>query len=896
MIHRFGAVEVDEAQREIRFDGESRHVEPQVFDVLSYLIANSERVVPKEELLDEVWGDRFVSESALTSRIKAARQAVGDSGRAQSVIRTAHGRGYQFVAPLAVSPTTSAGAPPRPAAVAVADRAAPSAQVIGRGVERLRIIGLLDDTAVHGAVLTGPAGMGKSELAREVTAAAIDEGWSVARVHGHESASDVPLACLAHHLPPDVLEIADLDGDMARGVLMMRARQALIDSAGPRRLLLLVDDVDYVDSLSLTIIGSLIEDGSIFALMTQRTGPTTVVAYDHLVRSGIVQRIEIGPLSLVELELMIGRQLDGPIAPAVPPRLAEAVDGNPGMLVELITASRSQGVLRRAGGVWNLTGPLATSANLAELVSERLNDLDGEHRQAAELLALAGALEVDLAVELIGEELIDGLELQGMVSLRREGGREVVRLSHPLFGEVLRERLTPLRSRRLKTRLVEALEAQPDLTAADRSRIVRLRLDVGGSVEAEMMLEAATLALLDGDGVTTNELVNRLEVEAPSPRATQLRAELLFLVGRFVEAGALLQSIDPAELDDASAAFVVRRIATAKFYGEWDPDGALDQLSGNWDRFDGENRASLQGYWVMLAAVDARQARRAKELGEELIETATDFVRLEVLCGLGMARFVLGELAGALDAIAEFRELMAKLPRSLTWAGPDYAQFVEIHVLTELGDLARAKAVLEAAVAVAGRSSMGFLPISGARCLTRAGDHAGAIEWLDPLIELAELVQLITNARPMQATAARAALGLGDVDRARREAQLLDETLAGTGTFIELDLVETITRVQIASGDAAGARERLADAIETAQRSDNPIMEASLLGVLVEAGGAADALDRLVELASVIEGELIQLKLAHARAEIAGEGHTAVADRYDELGFVVTAAAVRAQA
>ena len=78
------------------------HVEPQVFEVLAYLVAHRDRVVPKEELLDAVWGDRFVSESALTTRIKAARRAVGDDGSAQRVIRTVHGRGYQFVAPVEV--------------------------------------------------------------------------------------------------------------------------------------------------------------------------------------------------------------------------------------------------------------------------------------------------------------------------------------------------------------------------------------------------------------------------------------------------------------------------------------------------------------------------------------------------------------------------------------------------------------------------------------------------------------------------------------------------------------------------------------------------------------------------------------------------------------------------
>jgi pimeloyl-ACP methyl ester carboxylesterase len=69
-----------------------------VFDLLAVLIRERHRVVPKEELLDTVWGNRFVSESALTSRVKAARQAIGDDGRTQRLIRTAHGRGYQFAA------------------------------------------------------------------------------------------------------------------------------------------------------------------------------------------------------------------------------------------------------------------------------------------------------------------------------------------------------------------------------------------------------------------------------------------------------------------------------------------------------------------------------------------------------------------------------------------------------------------------------------------------------------------------------------------------------------------------------------------------------------------------------------------------------------------------------
>lgn len=94
----FEDYELDEATYTLSGPAGRVHVEPQVFDVLRYLIVHRGRVVLKHELLDAVWGSRFVSESALTSRVKAARRAVGDDGQAQRVIKTVRGRGYQFAA------------------------------------------------------------------------------------------------------------------------------------------------------------------------------------------------------------------------------------------------------------------------------------------------------------------------------------------------------------------------------------------------------------------------------------------------------------------------------------------------------------------------------------------------------------------------------------------------------------------------------------------------------------------------------------------------------------------------------------------------------------------------------------------------------------------------------
>ncbi|HSK61175.1 MAG TPA: alpha/beta fold hydrolase [Actinomycetospora sp.] len=100
MRYVFGEHTVDIARAEIRGPHGPVHVEPQVLDVIGVLLAHRDRVVGRTELLDTVWGDRFVSESALSSRIKAARRAVGDDGTRQAVIRTVHGRGYRWVAPV----------------------------------------------------------------------------------------------------------------------------------------------------------------------------------------------------------------------------------------------------------------------------------------------------------------------------------------------------------------------------------------------------------------------------------------------------------------------------------------------------------------------------------------------------------------------------------------------------------------------------------------------------------------------------------------------------------------------------------------------------------------------------------------------------------------------------
>ena len=98
MNYQFGKFEVDTLNYQLRNDGEAVDLEPKVFDLLTYLIANREKLVTREELFKNLWSGQIVSDTSLSNQIKAARRAIGDDGKSQSLIKTVHGRGYQFIA------------------------------------------------------------------------------------------------------------------------------------------------------------------------------------------------------------------------------------------------------------------------------------------------------------------------------------------------------------------------------------------------------------------------------------------------------------------------------------------------------------------------------------------------------------------------------------------------------------------------------------------------------------------------------------------------------------------------------------------------------------------------------------------------------------------------------
>ena len=110
---------LDADRRELHRGSTPVAVEPQVFDLLMYLVKNRDRVVSKDDLIASVWGGRNVSDSTLSSRMNAARRAIGDNGDEQRLIRTVPRRGVRFVGEVSTAPVqsgaTSAPGPRTPA-------------------------------------------------------------------------------------------------------------------------------------------------------------------------------------------------------------------------------------------------------------------------------------------------------------------------------------------------------------------------------------------------------------------------------------------------------------------------------------------------------------------------------------------------------------------------------------------------------------------------------------------------------------------------------------------------------------------------------------------------------------------------------------------------------------
>jgi predicted ATPase len=269
---QFGEFQLDDKRFTLSGPTGSVHVEPQVFELLHHLIINHDRVVPKEELLDTIWGDRFVSESALTSRVKAARRAVGDDGKAQGVIKTVHARGYQFVAEL----RTDVGA---------VRRTLPRLRnvPIGRDDDIASVVRRLREAAV--VTITGTGGIGKTTVALAVAAGT------------HGEYSDGVVFVDLSPVPPQadvtraVAEAAGVEGAAAETI------ERVAEYLATRPVLFVLDNCEHVLERSAELVDRMLEYGGTAHILATSRAPLGV-AGEHVWPLSPLH--DVGPALFVE--------------------------------------------------------------------------------------------------------------------------------------------------------------------------------------------------------------------------------------------------------------------------------------------------------------------------------------------------------------------------------------------------------------------------------------------------------------------------------------------------------------------------------------------------------------------------------------------------------------------
>lgn len=753
------------------------------------------------------------------------------------------------------------------------------------------------DTAA-GVVLHGPAGVGKTRLSEEALRLAERGGRRVERVVGHPATQPIPLGALAHLLPAELT--ADLGGDRAddRTGLFHAARSELRRLAADDRLVLLVDDLDLLDDTSVAVLVPLIVNRTVFLLGTVRTGQAASARFAGLERDGHLVRVEVGPLEPDDLGALLHRVLDGPVVDAARDELARLSGGNLQVLTELVRGARERGVLARTAGAWRLTGPLPTTVALDELVAEHLAGVDAAGRAVLELLAVCERLGVSDLERAFGTAVLDSLEASGLIAVVVSGKRTAVRLTHPLYGEVLRAGMPPLRLRRIRQQLADLVEAHGARRREDVLQVALWRVDSGGRVSAEWLLRAIRFALASHDAALALRLLQ-------GPNADDLSR-----VDRgvaLVEAHAMAGDLEQVErgvaavwdLDDLSEsrrATMAKRLADARFSQARDLEGALAAHEMARDRIVDPAVAALVD--VRRASLLAGAGRSSAALAIIEVMPRVDDLRARV--ELAGARAVSLLSVGRCDEAAEVARRgaaeHARLPGWLARRGIAQHVVNEAHAYAYCGRYAEARALLEPAAeraqADGAWAAWVWFEMALGEVARDTGRGAEAVRRFTQVAEVAPSAGQHAALVWAHVGVAQGNLLLGQCDEAEEALALADEV--GDSPVATSSATKERTRAWLLAGrgDLAGARGHLRHTIAALDAGEVSIFEGRLLHDLARLGAPDEVVERIEVLSRRTDGPLAATRARHVRALV---DHDPVAlhdvvDRYEAIDALELAA------
>lgn len=770
---------------------------------------------------------------------------------------------------------------------------------VGRERELAAVRKALDDGQLTGVVLVGPPGVGKTRLARAVAARVEASGAAVRWVMATRSASGIPLGAMGQLL-------ATWDGPGSHAVhLLPKAARHLVEEAGGRRLLLAVDDAHLLDATSAALIHHLAVTGAATVVVTARTGVTVPDPIFALWKEGLAERIDIHGLAREQADELVRQVLGGQVDGATLHHLWELSLGNMLFLRELVEGGLASGALAPDDDVWRWNGPLVPSPRLTELIDARMGSLDADEQAVLELLAFGEPLGVDTPERVAGPDALSAVERKGLVVSEKLDRRVELRLAHPLYGEVLRQRTSPRREKAVYRQLAESLEASGVRRAGDRLRAVTWRLAAGLPTDAEM-LHAAAESTMKVDYAAAERLARAAVEQGGGYEASVVLGQVLIGLGRSAEAEELFAALWFREDDPRRRIRLAVTRVTNLYWGLGRPGRAATVLRDL-------TPEPLEDYATPeLVALDAALfppfdgAKQTLDLAEDLRgpEGAVDATRLQALAVASAALRRTGHHDVTVRASARAHQAVeypgAPLGLTAEWALLQLdTGCCESHVFTGRLDEAERLAHEGYQRAVADGHATAKAIYAGWFGVTVGlrGAMRTSLRWLrdatagvrpDALPLLAVLWTEI-----IQATVA-----VGDLEAVPGASRQLQRVLSEGGNAYApwAELAPVWTAV-------AGRRLREAEraclaAADHAERDGLLPAHLVALHTAVRVGTTAPVADRLEAAAEGVDGALVETYVAHARAHAAGDAAAldGVAGRFAALGAHLFAAEASAQA
>ena len=761
---------------------------------------------------------------------------------------------------------------------------------MSREAEMDRILTGLSDARPAAFVLAGAAGVGKTRLAATTAEAAAALGFSVAKVVATRAATPIPFGPFAPFLPPAGQSTPDLLG------LLRLAGDAILARAGPAgKLLLTVDDAQFLDESSAALLHQLVREPACDVVVTVRTPGPAPDAVTALWKDGLAERIDLRPWNEAQTEAVLTAYLGGPVASGSVRRLWELSQGNGLYLRELLAGAMDSGTLRREGGIWSLSRPLTTVGRLVELVAARLSGLAPETTAVLELLAVGEPLGVAVLEKLTDPAAVEDAEAQGLVQLSADGRRVLARLAHPVYGESLRNSMPRSRLRRISATLAETIALTGARRRDDLLRQGRWQLDSGSAREAGLLTRAAQRAGEMFDFGLAARLAQAALDAGGGVDAGLALGEAMFRSGQHREAEAVLASVaalgqtdrdlariasarahnfanllgDPdaamAVLDEALAVVtdsaprlqLLGRLATIKVF-EPDPEAAL-AAAGPLLASDDDVMASRGAYVSSIAMALLGRGQGAVSVAYAGLERHRRTAGLPQLPEAQLIGAVMGHVAAGHLAEAEAD---AGTGRQACLAAGDKEGhathlFLTGWVVIERGHLDRAaKAFLDGA------------------SVNREIHDPAALRWCLAGLALAEAMR--GHSREAEAAAAER-----------------DELPVSPMMAYETDVVDRSRAwVSVCAGELSRAREILRSAAERAAACQLRVAEAKVLHDVARLGQPEAVAPRLAVIAAEVDGGFVAALAAHATALVraSAAGLAAAGQAFEALGAALLAA------